>query len=121
MPDPHHIPRGRLDDDIELSLMFPTHLGIGLDENAAVVIVGDEMRAVSPGDRAAGGGYVVVVDPTLWEEEDAPLYCGSGRTRVVGRPRLAMGGKSFIMQDGDRYDLRTREVRTPLPATRETP
>ena len=26
--DPHHIPRGRLDDDVELSLMFPTHLGI---------------------------------------------------------------------------------------------
>jgi cyanophycinase len=34
--DPHHIPRGRLDDDVELAMMFPTHLGIGLDENCAV-------------------------------------------------------------------------------------
>jgi hypothetical protein len=81
-----------------------------------VVITGDEMRVVSPAgtgcdaERSAGGGYVFVVDNTLWEDEGAPLYCGSGRTRVVGRPRLAMGGKSFILMDGDRYDLRTREV-----------
>lgn len=114
--DPHHIPRGRLDDDVELSLMFPAHLGIGLDENTAVVITGNEMRVVSPAgtgcdaERSAGGGYVVVVDNTLWEEEGAPLYCGSGRTRVIGRPRLAMGGKSFILMDGDVYDLRTREI-----------
>ena len=47
--DPHHIPRGRLDDDIELGLTFPTHLGIGLDENSAVVMVGDTMEVVSPG------------------------------------------------------------------------
>ena len=55
--DPHHIPRGRLDDDIELGLTFPTHLGIGLDENSAVVMVGETMEVVSPGGgRAAGGG-----------------------------------------------------------------
>jgi cyanophycinase len=120
--DPHHIPRGRLDDDIELSLMFPTHLGIGLDENTAVVITGDEMRVVSPAgtrcdaERSAGGGYVVMVDNTLWEEEGAPLYCGSGRTRVIGRPRLAMGGKSFVLMDGDVYDLRTREILVQLNA-----
>ena len=107
--DPHHIPRGRLDDDIELGKMFPTHLGIGLDENSAVVIVGDTMEIVSPGSgRNAGGGYVAIADPTLWEDE-VP-FCGSGLTRVTGRPRLAMGGKVLLLMDGDRYDIRTREV-----------
>jgi hypothetical protein len=74
--------------------MFPTHLGIGLDENSAVVIVGDTMTVVSPAGtgigRSAGGGYVAIADPTLWEEEPAPgelPYCGSGLTRVTVRLR----------------------------------
>lgn len=109
--DPHHIPRGRLDDDIELGLVFPGHLGIGLDENSAVVIIGDTLEVVSPGGRAAGGGYVAIADPTLWEEVPPALpYCGSGRTRVTGRPRLALGGRVFLLMDGDRYDIRTREI-----------
>ena len=110
--DPHHIPRGRLDDDIELGLTFPTHLGVGLDENAAVVITGDVMEVVSPGGgRSAGGGYVIIADPTLWGANEPALpYCGSGRTRVVGRPRLALGGRVFALMDGDRYNIRTREV-----------
>ena len=56
--------------------------------------------------------YVAVADPTLWtdEGEGGLPYCGSGRTRVVGRPRLAMGGKVLLLMDGDRYDVRTREV-----------
>ena len=58
--------------------------------------------------------YVAVADPTLWtdegEGEGGLPYCGSGRTRVVGRPRLAMGGKVLLLMDGDRYDVRAREV-----------
>ena len=56
--------------------------------------------------------YVAVADPTLWtdEGEGGLPYRGSGRTRVVGRPRLAMGGKVLLLMDGDRYDVRTREV-----------
>ena len=46
--------------------MFPTHLGIGLDENSAVVIVGDTMTVVSPAEtgigRSASGGYVAIAD-----------------------------------------------------------
>eukprot|EP01052_Picozoa_sp_SAG31_P002634 SAG31_NODE_95_length_25901_cov_24.763700_4_plen_109_part_00 len=92
--------------------MFPEVLGIGLDENAAVVIIGDELEVLSPGGgRSAGGGYVVIADPTLWEPAPGELpYCGSGRTRVVGRPRLAMGGRVFALMDGDRYNIRTREI-----------
>ena len=90
--------------------------------------------------RSAGGGYVAIADPTLWDEEPAPgelPYCGSGLTRVTvrlrsprarilaffymlvlglkiaivqGRPRLAMGGKVLLLMDGDSYNLRTREV-----------
>ena len=108
--DPHHIPRGRLDDDIELGLTFPSHLGIGLDENSAVVLIGNTLEVVSPGTRAAGGGYVAIADPTLWGQEPTLPYCGSGRTRVTGRPRLAMGGKVLLLMNGDRYDIRTREV-----------
>ena len=109
--DPHHIPRGRLDDDIELGLTFPTHLGVGLDENSAVILIGNTLEVVSPGNRAAGGGYVAIADPTLWSRDELDLpFCGSGRTRVTGRPRLAMGGKVLLLMDGDRYDIRTREV-----------
>jgi len=108
--DPHHIPRGRIDDDVEFVLTFPEKLGIGLDENAAVVITGNVMDVVSPGERNAGGGYVVVVDPTLWDDDIDLPYCGSGLTRRTGRPRLAMGGRSVLLMDGDRYDINTREV-----------
>lgn len=77
---------GRQYDLIPVIEAHPELLGIGLDENTAIVVQGDTARVV-------GASVVAIYDHRRWVQADSAL----------GR-----GDKFFFLQPGDRFDLRTR-------------
>lgn len=95
--DQHLIARHRENDLIEL-LTDPNHkmssdfdrqslLGIGIDEDSAIVVRGNQFEVVGKKD-----GAVLVYDPRSWQA-DTPK-----------------GDKSVRLEKGDKYDLKRRAV-----------
>lgn len=90
--DQHLLRRNRQFDLIEVIEAHPTLLGIGIDENTAIVVTGDDFEVI-------GQSYVAIYD---YERQ------------------LDSGGKFYFLGPGDRYDLaerqafRTSAARTPL-------
>ncbi len=80
--DQHLLKRNRQFDLIEVIEAHPELLGIGLDEDTAIVVQGDEFRVI-------GQGYVAVYD--------------HGRS-------IPPRGKFYFLAPGDRYDLKTRKA-----------
>ena len=89
--DQHLLVRNRQHDLVEIITAKPELLGIGLDENTAVVVQGNEMEVI-------GRSFVAIYDYNLWEENP-------DRTHA-----LANGGKFFLLRAGDKYDVNTRQV-----------
>lgn len=89
--DQHLLVRNRQHDLIEIITAHPDLLGIGLDENTAVVVRGNEMEVI-------GKSFVAIYDYKLWDEN--PHKSGS----------LANGGKFFLLRPGDKYNVNTRQV-----------
>ena len=81
--DQHLLRRNRQFDLIEVIEAHPELLGIGLDENTAIVVRGDEFEVI-------GAGYVAIYD---------------------ARTRLGNRGRFYFLAPGDRFDLATREAR----------
>ncbi len=81
--DQHLLRRNRHFDLIEVIAAHPQLLGIGIDENTAIVVVGDEFEVI-------GTGYVAIYD---------------ARTMVRDR------GRFYFLAPGDRFHLATREAR----------
>ncbi|MFQ5651997.1 MAG: cyanophycinase [bacterium] len=79
--DQHILKRNRQFDLLEIIEAHPHLLGIGLDENTAIVVQGDEFEVI-------GQSYVAIYD--------------HGR-------RLDSGGKFYFLAPGDRYDLKERQ------------
>ncbi len=79
--DQHLLRRNRHFDLIEVIEAHPELLGIGLDENTAIVVRGDGFEVI-------GSGYVAIYDST----------------KVVGE-----GGAFYFLAPGDRFDLSTRQ------------
>ncbi len=91
--DQHILMRNRQFDLIEIIEHRPELLGIGLDENTAIVVSGDTFEVM-------GQGYVLLHDATAWIEGGP-----------AGADGPAGGGGSFyFMAPGDRFDMRTREA-----------
>lgn len=80
--DQHVLRRNRHFDLIEVVEAHPELLGIGIDENTALVVQGDQAEVI-------GASYVLVYD----------------NRSTVGR-----GGKFYFLAPGDRFDLATREA-----------
>jgi cyanophycinase len=80
--DQHLLRRNRQFDLIEVIEAHPELLGIGLDENTAIVVRGDSFRVI-------GASYVAIYD--------------HGR-------RLDSGGVFYFLAPGDRYNMQTREA-----------
>ncbi len=78
--DQHLLRRNRQFDLVEIVEARPELLGIGIDENTAIVVRGDTFQVM--------GGYVAIYD--------------HGK-------QLPNGGKFYLLDDGDRFDLATRE------------
>lgn len=89
--DQHLLVRNRQNDLIEIIREYPELLGIGLDENTAIVVQGEEMEVI-------GKSFVAIYDYGLWEEN--PNHISA----------LANEGKFFLLRSGDKYNLRTRTV-----------
>jgi len=68
-------------------------LGIGLDENTAIVVQGNTMEVI-------GQSYVAIFDYTLWEQN---LMDDTD-------PLSENGGKFFLLAPGDKYDLYRRKA-----------
>jgi cyanophycinase len=80
--DQHLLARNRQFDLIEVLDEHPNLLGIGLDENTAIVVQGDRFEVI-------GRSYVAIFD----------------RGRMIGED-----GRFFLLRAGDGYDLARREV-----------
>jgi cyanophycinase len=89
--DQHLLVRNRQHDLVEVIAARPHLLGIGLDENTAIVVQGDEFEVL-------GESFVAIYDYNLWQKSE-----------IDGAP-LANGGKFFLLREGDRYNVRERKV-----------
>jgi cyanophycinase len=83
--DQHLLRRNRQFDLIPVIASRPELLGIGIDEDTAIVVRGDRFEVM-------GAGYVAIYDHAR---------------------RLDTGGQFYLLAPGDRYDLKTREAERP--------
>ena len=83
--DQHLLKENRQFDLIEVIEAHPHLLGIGLDENTAIVVQGDEFEVI-------GESYVAIYDPSR---------------------HIPPEGKFYFLAPGDRYDLKTRQATRP--------
>lgn len=90
--DQHLLARNRHFDLIEIVEARPELLGIGIDENTAIVVRGDRFEVI-------GEGYVLIYD--------------HGTT--VG----ATGGRFYFLAPGDEFDLVTRRAFRPVTRMQE--
>ena len=89
MIDAHVLARNRQFDLVGLVNEHPDMLGIGIDENTAIVVHGDDFEVI-------GGSYVVIYDNQRQIPPDPPGTTGS------------LGGPFYLLKRGDSYNLRTR-------------
>jgi len=92
--DQHVLQRNRHFDLLEVMEAHPQLLGIGLDENTALIVQGDDAEVI-------GQSYVLIYD----------------RGAAVGDH----GGPFYFLAPGDRFDLATREPSRPGRSLREVP
>ena len=85
--DQHLLRRNRQFDLLSVIEQHPELLGIGIDEDTAVVVQGDRFEVM-------GAGYVAIYD--------------SGR-------QLDGGGRFYFLAPGDRFNLKTRDAERPQP------
>lgn len=83
--DQHVLRRNRQFDLIPVIEAHPELLGIGIDENTAIVVQGDSFRVI-------GSSYVLICDH---------------------QHQLDSGGRFYFLSPGDRFDLRTRTALRP--------
>lgn len=88
--DQHLLQRNRQFDMIEVVEAHPELLGIGLDEDTAIVVRGDRFEVV-------GRSYVAIYD---------------------NQTTTDAGGEFYFLGPGDRYDLATREATRPTQVER---
>ena len=83
--DQHLLRRNRQFDLIPVIRSRPQLLGIGIDEDTAIVVRGDRFEVM-------GAGYVAIYDHSR---------------------RLDTGGQFYLLAPGDRFNLKTREAERP--------
>lgn len=89
--DQHLLVRNRQHDLVEVIQKYPSLLGIGLDENTAIIVQGNEFEVL-------GESFVALYDYNLWDVNSDADYT------------LPNGGRYFLLREGDRYDVASRKV-----------
>ncbi|MDX2414593.1 MAG: hypothetical protein QNK33_05335, partial [Bacteroidales bacterium] len=89
--DQHLLVRNRQHDLVEVISVYPELLGIGLDENTAIVVIGDSLEVL-------GQSFVAIYDYGLWKENPNQ------------KNTLANNGKFFLLRSGDKFNVNSREV-----------
>ncbi len=88
--DQHLLKRNRHFDMLEILSEFPELLGIGIDEDTAIVVQGDRFEVI-------GQGYVAIYD---------------------NQRHIPPAGAFYFLAPGDRYNLKTREATRPARVMR---
>lgn len=96
--DVHVLARNRQFDLIGVLNEFPGMLGIGIDENTAIVVQGDAFEVI-------GTSYVTIHDDQRQIPPDPP------------ETHRTVGGSFYLLRPGDTYDLVTREASRPSRTT----
>jgi cyanophycinase len=92
--DQHFAERGRIGRLLGAVSQNPRELGIGIDEDTAIVVTGDQFRVV-------GSGAVYLVDAS------AVSYSDVAEGRNSATPSI-YDLKLHVLSDGERFDLSTR-------------
>jgi cyanophycinase len=90
--DQHVLARNRQFDMFEILKEHPELLGIGIDENTAIIVQGNEFEVV-------GENYVLMYDGKFWSREGSDLK---------NLPEKA--NTFYFLRNGDKYDLLNRKV-----------
>ncbi len=90
--DQHVLARNRQFDMYGILREHPELLGIGIDENTAMVVQRDTMEVI-------GASYVLVYDGSFWSREGSDL-------KIVPEKDLLF----YFLRQGDRYNLRERKI-----------
>ncbi|MBI4783502.1 MAG: cyanophycinase [Oscillatoriophycideae cyanobacterium NC_groundwater_1537_Pr4_S-0.65um_50_18] len=93
--DQHFAQRGRLGRLLAALLLDPAMIGVGIDENTAIVIQGTEFRVL-------GEGSVTVVDDSTVTHNN--LDCITDR-----QPMSVFGVKLHILTEGCRFNLQSKQ------------
>jgi cyanophycinase len=92
--DVHVLARNRQFDLVGVIQSHPEMLGIGIDENTAIVVQGDKFEVI-------GNSFVLIYDNKRQLDHDGPA---TFRT---------VGGLFYFLRPGDTYNLKTREPSRP--------
>ena len=90
--DQHVLARNRQFDIFDILKNRPELLGIGIDENTAIVVKGDEFEVI-------GASYVLVYDGSFWSREGSDLKNLPNEDAIF-----------YMLKEGDRYNLKDRKV-----------
>lgn len=90
--DQHVLARNRQFDLFTILKAKPELLGIGIDENTAIVVQGDEFEVL-------GASYVLMYDQGFYSRE------GFDQKELPNKEALF-----YFLREGDRYDLKKRRV-----------
>lgn len=90
--DQHHLERNRHYDMFDLLKVKPELLGVGIDENTAIVVQGNQFEVI-------GDKYVAIYDGTFWSN-----YFNEIDTLETGK------NKFYFLKNGEKYNLKERRV-----------
>ena len=91
--DQHVLARNRQFDMFEILKKHPELLGIGIDENTAIIVQGNQFEVV-------GENYVLVYDGKFWSREGSDLKNLPEKANIF-----------YFLRNGDKYDLSNRKVK----------
>ncbi|MEM1001793.1 MAG: cyanophycinase [Bacteroidota bacterium] len=90
--DQHVLARNRQFDLYEIMAAHPELLGLGIDEDTAIVVTGNTFKVI-------GENYVLVYDGNFWSRE------GSKLKKLPSKESLF-----YMLRAGDTYDMLNRQV-----------
>ena len=90
--DQHHLERNRHYDMFDLQKIKPELLGVGIDENTAIIVQGNEFEVI-------GDKYVAIYDGTFWSN-----YFNEIDILETGQ------NKFYVLKNGEKYNLKERRV-----------
>lgn len=93
--DQHVLARNRQFDLFNILQQRPELLGIGIDENTAIVVQADTFEVI-------GASYVLVYDQKFWSREGSELKSLPPKNELF-----------YFLRAGDRYNMRERKVIVP--------
>ena len=90
--DQHVLVRNRQFDLFDILKNKPELLGIGIDENTAIVVTQNQFEVI-------GESYVLIYDQNFWSREGSELKKLPDKNSMF-----------YFLKKGDRYDMKDREV-----------